>query len=424
MACSGSPWSARRVGHKTLQELVRKTLLTYWNTVAFQALYARTGEWAPSAADPAPADRPLVDRWALSELNALVRDVTVALEGYDTQAAGKLLSGFVDDLSNWYVRRSRRRFWAGDAAALATLHECLETVTRLMAPLVPFITERVWQDVVRPVTGGAVESVHLAAWPVADETLVDAELGRRMALVRRLVELGRATRAESGVKTRQPLSRALIAASGFGELPEALRAQIAEELNVADVSSLDGAAAGGLVDVSAKGNFRALGKRFGKRTPVVAAAIAACDAAGLKGALAAGGAAVVSVEGEEVEVSAEEVIVTEAPREGWAVASEAGATVALDLEITPELRRAGLARDVVRLVQEARKSSGLDVSDRIVLRWVAEDAETGAAVAEHAGMIADEVLAVEFAPGGDVSGSEWFTVTDDGLSLTVNLRRS
>jgi isoleucyl-tRNA synthetase len=215
MAAGGSPWSARRVGHGTIQEVVRKTLLTYWNTVAFQALYARTADWAPSGADPAPADRPLLDRWLLSELHALTDMVTVALENYDTQRAGKLLSTFVDDLSNWYVRRSRRRFWQGDPAALRTLHEALETVTRMMAPLVPFITERVWQDLVVPVTPGAPDSVHLATWPEADESLVDPELSQDMLLVRRLVELGRATRAESGVKTRQPLSRALVAAQGF-----------------------------------------------------------------------------------------------------------------------------------------------------------------------------------------------------------------
>ena len=168
MAAGGSPWAARRVGHGTIQEVVRKTLLTYWNTVAFQALYARTAGWAPSAADPAPADRPVLDRWLLGELHALVDQVTQALESYDTQRAGKLLSAFVDDLSNWYVRRSRRRFWQGDTAALRTLHEVVETVTRLMAPLTPFITERVWQDLVVPVAPDAPESVHLSSWPEAD----------------------------------------------------------------------------------------------------------------------------------------------------------------------------------------------------------------------------------------------------------------
>jgi isoleucyl-tRNA synthetase len=422
MAAGGSPWSARRVGHGTIQEVVRKTLLTYWNTVAFQALYARTAGWAPSANDPAPADRPMLDQWVLSELNALVRDVDAALEGYDTQRAGKLLSAFVDDLSNWYVRRGRRRFWQGEPAALATLHEALETVTRLMAPLTPFITERVWQDLVVPVVPGAPESVHLATWPVADEALIDPELSRRMALVRRLVELGRATRADSGVKTRQPLSRALVSAQGYEELPAELLAQIAEELNVTAIESL-AEVGGSLVDTTAKANFRALGKRFGKGVQDVAKVVAAADAAALSAALRANGTAAVEVNGERVELTPDEVIITETPREGWAVANEAGATVALDLHITPELRLAGVARDAIRQVQEARKNSGLEVSDRIVLRYVASTDETAEALAAHGALLADEVLATDFA-SGEPDWAEASPFADESLGLTFWLRKA
>ncbi|MEU8680215.1 isoleucine--tRNA ligase [Streptomyces sp. NPDC048611] len=421
MAAGGSPWAARRVGHSTIQEVVRKTLLTYWNTVAFQALYARTSGWAPSAADPAPADRPLLDRWLLGELNTLVEQVTESLESFDTQRAGKLLSSFVDDLSNWYVRRSRRRFWQGDAAALRTLHEVVETVTRLMAPLTPFITERVWQDLVVPVTPDAPDSVHLSTWPVADRTLIDPALSGRMQLVRRLVELGRATRAESGVKTRQPLSRALVAAHGFADLPDDLRAQIAEELNVSSLASLS-EVGGSLVDTTAKANFRALGKRFGKGVQAVAKAVAAADAAALSLALREGTASV-EVDGETVTLAPDEVIITETPREGWSVASDAGATVALDLEITPELRRAGLARDAIRLIQEARKNSGLDVADRIALRWESTDEEVRTALADHTGLISDEVLATDFTPG-EADGSYGPAFTDESLALTFRLRKA
>lgn len=421
MAAGGSPWAARRVGHSTIQEVVRKTLLTYWNTVAFQALYARTSGWAPSAADPAPADRPLLDRWLLGELNTLIEQVTESLESFDTQRAGKVLSSFVDDLSNWYVRRSRRRFWQGDAAALRTLHEVIETVTRLMAPLTPFITERVWQDLVVPVTPDAPDSVHLTSWPAADRTLIDPALSGRMQLVRRLVELGRATRAESGVKTRQPLSRALVAAHGFADLSEDLRAQIAEELNVSSLASLS-EVGGSLVDTTAKANFRALGKRFGKGVQAVAKAVAAADAAALSLALREGTASV-EVDGETVSLAPDEVIITETPREGWSVASDAGATVALDLEITPELRRAGLARDAIRLIQEARKNSGLDVADRIALRWQSTDEELHTALADHAGLISDEVLATDFAPG-EADGSYGPAFTDESLALTFQLRKA
>jgi isoleucyl-tRNA synthetase len=396
LLCVGNPWSNRRVGDETLEEVVRKVLLTYWNTLSFFVLYANTDGWTPEDAGKSEGERPLMDRWLISELHATVLEVTAALDGYDPTRAGRRLTEFVDDLSNWYIRRSRRRFWRGaqtsdGAHAFGTLYETLVVLTELLAPFVPFITEEAWSALRPPVA----DSVHLAPWPRVDGALVDTELGAQMRLVRRLVELGRAARAESGVKTRQPLGRALVGASGWATLPPELRAQVADELNVSALGALG--EEGELVDVSAKGNFRALGARFGKQTPKVAAAIAAADAAALAQALAAG-SATVDVDGEPVEVTPDEVLLTETPRAGWAVASEAGATVALDLEVTPELRRAGLARDAVRLFQESRKTGGLDVADRIELWWEAEG-DVGEALREHAARVADEVLAVTFAAG-------------------------
>jgi isoleucyl-tRNA synthetase len=428
MAASGSPWAARRVGHTSIQETVRKVLLTYWNVVAFQVLYARTSGWSPGDAAPPLAERPVLDRWALSEAHRLVAGVTEALEVFDTQRAGTLLAAYVDDLSNWYVRRSRRRFWAGDPSALATLHECVYVVTLLMAPITPFITERVWQDLFAATSVELPESVHLAAWPKVDGSLVDDELGRQMSLTRRLVELGRAARADAKVRTRQPLRRALVASSAYARLSEELRREVAEELNVGTIEPLSAAGAD-LVDFSAKGNFRALGKRFGKRTPLVANAIAASEAAGLAAALDTDGRATVSVEGEDVEVLPDEVIVSERPREGWSVVNEQGETVALDLELSPELVRAGVAREVVRMVQEARKNSGFDVSDRISLVWYAEG-ETAEALRENERLVADEVLA----PGGleraaDRAAAETAAdraegaVRDEELGLTLALTR-
>ncbi len=393
MAAAGSPWAARRVGHGNIQEIVRKVLLTYWNTVAFHVLYARTSGWAPGGDVPAPADRPVLDRWLHAETAGLVRGVTAALESFDTQRAGSLIQEFVDDLSNWYVRRSRRRFWDGDPAALSTLHETLETVTKLLAPLTPFITERVWQDLVRPVDGSAADSVHLAAWPSYDEAEVDEELSAAVSLARRLVELGRAARAEAKVRTRQPLRRALVGSAAWARLSDELRTEVAEELNIGALEPLSSAGSD-LVDFSAKGNFRALGRRFGKQAPEVAAAIAAADAAALARALETHGRTTLTVDGAEVDVEPEEVIISERPREGWSVVNEQGETVALDLELTPALVRAGLAREVVRLVQEARKNSGFEVSDRIVLTWQASG-QVAEALRENPELVAREVLAEE-----------------------------
>jgi len=418
MAASGSPWAARRVGHAGLQEIVRKVLLTYWNTVAFHVLYARTASWTPADGAPPVEERPVLDRWLHAETARLVGRVGAALEDFDTQRAGSMLAQFIDDLSNWYVRRSRRRFWEGDPAALATLHDTLDVVTRLMAPLVPFVTERVWQDVVRSVDPAAPTSVHLAPWPSYDEAAVDRELSSEVALARRLVELGRAARAEAKVRTRQPLRRALVGSSAHQRLSDELRAEVAEELNIGAVEPLSSAGEG-LVDFTAKGNFRTLGKRFAKRTPGVAAAIATADAPALAAALQGDGSAVVQVDGEDVEVLAEEVIVSERPREGWSVVNEQGETVALDLELTPELVRAGLAREVVRLVQEARKSSGFEVSDRISLRWSAAG-DTAEALREHDGLIRNEVLAVEVEETADLDGD---TVRNDDLGLAFTVSR-
>ncbi len=420
MAASGSPWLPRRVGHAAIQDVVRKVLLTYWNTAAFLSLYAGLAGWSTATPAPQARQRPVLDRWALSEVHRLAGQVDQALDSFDTARAGQLLSGYVDDLSNWYVRRSRRRFWDGDPAALATLHECLQVLTRLMAPLTPFVTEKVWQALVRPARPDAPASVHLASWPMPDPALVDDALAEKVALVRRLVELGRAARAEAKVRTRQPLSRALIGARGWADLDDELRRHVADELNVLELTALaDGGA--GLLEYQVKANFRSLGKRFARDTPKVAAAVAAADAAALAADLAEGRASV-AVDGlGEVSLDIDDVVVTETPQEGWAVARE-GETVALDLTLTPALVSLGIAREVVRIVQEARKRAGLEVTDRIELAWSADGA-VAEAIREHTASIAEEVLAVAVHDDLDrVAGGEQ-TVNDDP-PVTLRLRAS
>jgi isoleucyl-tRNA synthetase len=421
MLAGGSPWADRRVGPEPLEEIVRKVLLTYWNTAAFFTLYASVNGWEPGGPVPDWPQRPVLDRWAVSELHATVLEVDAALEDFDTLRAGRRLARFVDDLSNWYVRRSRRRFWAGEASALATLHECLSVLTQLMAPYVPFITERVWAAVVRPVWPDLPDSVHLSAWPRVDGALVDPRLSEQVGLARRLVEMGRAARAGSGVKTRQPLARALVTGAGVDALPAELQAEIADELNVGELAVLGGGAAADaeLVDVAVKPNFRSLGRRFGARTPAVAAAVAAASAAGRRPG--PDGTLPVDVEGETVVLTLADLVVTETPRTGWAVASDAGLGVALDLALTPQLRRAGLARDAVRLLQETRKATGLDVSDRVEVWWEAGGDELRGALREHAATVAAEVLASTFAEGRPPR-HDMAAHRNDDLGLTYWLR--
>ena len=387
MLAAGSPWAARRVGHESINEVVRKTLLTYWNTVSFHALYAKASNFELSQT-PELGDRPLMDRWIISELNLLVTEVDAALEDFDSQVAGRALARFIDDLSNWYVRRSRRRFWDGDVAALGTLHECLVTLTQLLAPLVPFITEQVWQELVIPTDSAQPASVHLSNWPVVNQGAIDSELGAQVALTRRIVELGRATRAESGIKIRQPLGRALIAASGWSTLPEAMREQIADELNVQTLQDI-ATADGDLVDISVKANFKSLGSKFGGAVQEIAKAIAATDATTLVKTLRSTGATTVGT----WEIILEDLVVTEVPKSGWSVSSHDGESVALDLELTPALIAAGNVREVIRFIQERRKSDGFDISDRIAVTWNAQ-ADIAAAIEADIAHISDEVLAV------------------------------
>ncbi|GAB1817443.1 isoleucine--tRNA ligase [Herbidospora sp. RD11066] len=416
MATSGSPWSPRRIGHAALEEIVRKVLLTYWNTASFFTLYANASSWTPGSP---VSDRPLIDRWALAELNRTVAEVTAALDVFDTARAGRRITEFLDDLSNWYVRRSRRRFWKGEESAFATLYECLETVTRLMAPLVPFTTDYVWEALRTP---DAPPSVHLATWPKVNEAHVDPALSEQMGLVRRLVELGRSARASSSVKTRQPLGRALVGAPGWSALSGELRDLIADELNVLALEDMSGFSAD-LVTFTVKPNFRALGKRFGSQTKLVAAAVAAADPATLARAVREGGSATLEA-GElgEVTVGGDDLIITEQPKSGWAVETGAvdtgtGETIALDLAMTDELRRAGLVREVIRLVQDARKSTGLSITDRITLRWSAEG-DLATALREGGSLVAEEVLATSFEEGTS-DGQHIHEDTDLGLKFQL-----
>ncbi len=420
MLCTGSPWSARRVGHKVLEEIASKVIRTYWSIASFQSLYARANGWTPGSGDGSPS---VLDRWALSEAHRITREVDEALDAFDPARAGRALADYIDDLSNWYVRRSRRRFWDGDPAALDTLHQCLDILTRLLAPLVPFVTEQVWTALFAA-TGGA-DSVHLTAFPEADPSVIDEQLETQMALVRRLVELGRAARADSKMKTRQPLGQALISAPGWTSLPVELQDQVRDELNVISLADLSDADE--LVELSVKANFRELGKVYGKRTQQVATAVAAAAAADIDQFVTRfrQGSMSVEVDGETVPLTGDMVVVSETPRSGWAVASTGADTVALDLELTHELRLAGLGREIVRFVQDARKNAGLDVTDRIELWWrVGGSPEPAEAIRTHGDQLAAEVLATTLAEGEPADPASTYSIDADELGLRIWLRRA
>ena len=394
MLAAGSPWSARRVGHDAISDVVRKTLLTYWNTISFFTLYANAADFKVSTV---PKDLTLMDRWILSELNKLIQSVDTALESFDSQGAGTVIAAFIDDLSNWYVRRSRRRFWDGDPVALNTLYFCLKNLTLLLAPMVPFISEHVWQSLIRVAEGEQIESVHLANFPIADKSSVDEKLSNAVALSRRLVELGRAARSESGVKIRQPLSRALVSATGWEAMSQEIKIHIAEELNILKVDGIQ-VAGTDLVDISVKANFRTLGTKFGADVQVIAKQITAIDAGVMVKELRKSNSYKITVElagkKKDIEIDLDDLVITETPRSGWSVASHGGESLALDLALTPDLIRAGLVREVIRAIQEERKRIGLDISDRITVNWNATG-DLAAAITSGISEISTEVLATQ-----------------------------
>jgi isoleucyl-tRNA synthetase len=409
MLAAGSPWASRRVGHDAISDVVRKTLLTYWNTISFHALYAQASNFTLDQS-PKISERSTMDKWILSELNSLIATVDRAYEEFDSQSAGKALASFIDDLSNWYVRRSRRRFWDGDVAALATLHECLQTLTQLLAPMIPFIAESAWQELIRVADPSAPISVHLTDFPTSDSSLINPELNRHVAMTRRVVELGRAARAESAIKIRQPLQRALISAQGWSALPAEMREQISDELNVIDLADIADAD-GDLVDISIKANFKTLGAKYGKSVQDIAKLLNASEPAELVGQLRRGESVIL----ESYAIELEDLVITEVPKSGWMVASNDGESVALDLTLTPELIAAGHIREVIRAIQERRKSDGFDISDRIAIEWNALP-EFVATVSQGVEHISREVLATAFVHQPALATGD----SEIGLTFTIS----
>jgi isoleucyl-tRNA synthetase len=426
MITNGSPWESRRIGHEVLDEIVRQFLLRLWNVYAFFVTYANAEGFDPSEPALAASDRPELDRWALSQLARTVREARDGLEAYDATGAGRRLAAFVDDLSNWYVRRARRRFWnpsggsPDDAhAAFHTLHTCLVTLARLLAPFTPFVAEELWRNLAAG-RGGEPSSVHLSDYPIADDEAIDPRLDEAMAAARAIVELGRRVRVETRTRTRQPLAEAVVHHAGDHRALAGVLPLVADELNVKDVVFAESEASFGRW--RAKPDFRVLGPRLGSRVKDVAALLAADDGS-VAAALARGDAVELAVDGgARVTLTPDDVDLTHEVPEGWGVASDAGVTVALDLDISDELRREGIARELVRAVQDARRSAGLDVSDRIAL-GISAAGEVATALDEHRDFIAGETLAVELAAGTLGPNAFRNDVEIDGEAVSVTLHR-
>jgi isoleucyl-tRNA synthetase len=399
---SKQPWDGYRFNVETIGESVRLFLRQLWNTYAFLCRYR----------PERPGERTDLDRWALSRLSATVALVTERMEAFDATSAARALSDFVDELSNWYVRRSRRRFWEGDEAAFEVLRECLVTVAKLLAPFTPFVADEIYDNL-----DGTLDSVHLCDWPQAAER--NLALEEDMAVARETVRLGMSARAAAQVNVRQPLREAVVVAAGRErEAIVRLADVVRDELNVKSLRFVEAADELGSYEV--KPNYRTLGPRFGKAMPQVAAAVAALDGVRVAQALRAGGTVAVSIDGRDHELGPDDVMLAMAPLQGYQLEREGSHAVALDLGLDDELRREGLAREVVHAVQNARKAAGLAVEDRIRLVLGGDDELLGAARA-HQAYVAGEVLAVDVTYDGAGDGE---SATVKGRELRIVVARA
>ncbi|HWH20034.1 MAG TPA: isoleucine--tRNA ligase [Solirubrobacterales bacterium] len=419
------PWAGYRFSLETVGESVRTFMLQLWNTYSFWVLYANAE--GIGVGDLGDADLTDIDKWALSRLQATVATVRERMDDFDCTTAGRAIADFVEELSNWYVRVSRPRFWQGDRAAFATLRTCLLETAAMLAPFTPFLADEIYRNLAGGADGEfgeAPDLVHLRDFPQVDEALRDADLEAAMAAVRRTVSLGLAARAASKVKLRQPLRRAVVVANEDERAAiEARGDLVTAELNVKELDFVS--EQGDLVSYEIKPNYRALGPRFGKNMPQVASAVTALDPARVAATLAAGGEVGLSIDGADHTLGPDDITMALKPLDGYEVEAEAGHAVALQLEIDEELRREGLAREIVRAVQLARKEAGLEVTDRIAL-GLTGDTEMLEVAREHEAYIVGETLATDFnldGAAGDDAGRVSET-TIEGLQLRISVRRA
>jgi isoleucyl-tRNA synthetase len=432
---SQQPWTGYRFSVEAVGEAVRQFMLQLWNTYSFWVLYANAERLGPAdfreahpARDPAAPGSEAeeaggndLDRWALSRLQGTVELVRERLDDFDSTASGRAIAAYVDELSNWYVRLSRRRFWEGDRDAFATLRHCLLEVAALLAPFTPFLADEIHENLAAGAAGefgSEPDSVHLRDFPEPDRSLLDEQLEAAMEAVRRTVELGRAARSQARIKVRQPLRRAVVVATDAEREAISSRAELVKaELNVKQLDFVSEEAE--LVSYRVRPNYRALGPRFGKQMPQVAAAVEALDAGHVAKALEEGREVGISIDGHDHAIGSDDVTLVLQPLDGYQVEAEAGHAVALSLELDPELEREGLAREIVHAVQNARRDAGLEVTDRIELR-LGGDPELLEAAREHQAYLAGETLATSIA----YEGADGAVASIDGRELRIGIERA
>ncbi len=382
MVASGSPWTTRRIFVEAIDETTRGFLLTLWNTYSFFVTYANLDGYDGAARPPS---RDVMDRWMRSRLHDTIVAVTDALESFDALSAAQSLSELIDDCSNWYVRRSRSRFWKdSDLDAHATLHEVLRTTALLLAPICPFLSEELWSNL-----SGVSESVHLQDWPVPDRAAIDADLDTAMQTARAITSVGRAARTNAKLKVRQPLASASYLSTK--PLTPEIASIVGAELNVKELIAVDNLASA--VTRTVTPNFAALGPRVGKLLPELKRHLGT-HGAEIASTVEQEGSATVELSGGPVRLEAGDIEVRVVANPGFAVAEEHGFVVALDTELTPALVDEGIARECVRWLNDARKELGFSIEDRIVLR-LASERQVHAALEQYLDTIRDEVLAIE-----------------------------
>ena len=421
--------SSRRFSARLVQQGLRRLQLTLWNVYNFFVSYANIDGLDPR--ERPEGDLPELDRWILSELNALIGRVTAGLDDYDPTVAARAIEAFVDDLSNWYVRRSRRRFWRGVSgaegdkrSAYFTLYTALTTLARLLAPFTPFLAEELWGNLARSLDGDAPESVHLADWPEpvslepGGSVFIDESLNAETQLVKRVASMGRAARAKASIKVRQPLAEVLVRPRGDAEAAvlERHEALLLEELNVKALNTLDDEAR--IVTFEVKPNLPVLGPRLGREVGAVRSALGALDAGEVADAVRAGQS--VTVAGHEL--APDDFLLEMHEREGYAVVSEAGYTVGVATTITDELADEGVARELVRHIQDLRREADFELSDRITT-WCAGGETVARVLAAHGEYLKGETLSVELFTEAPPEGVQQTAFTLDGVEVVAGVRR-